>query len=94
MSTGILTKLIPFSLALAIAWGSTDLYIAEQKNNAELASACMAVASNLPRNHSAHPCKVHFQSNQSWLSWLSGNSRSAHFQFLDLVELLHQHDAL
>jgi hypothetical protein len=92
MSIRIVTKLILFSFALTIAWNSSKLYIVEQKTAANLASACMAVASNLPRNHSAHPCRVNTQSNQSWLSWLSGNSRSAHFQFLDLVELLHQNN--
>jgi len=92
MSIRILTKLILFSFAVTMAWNASKLYIVEQKTNANLASACMVVASNLPRNHSAHPCRVSTQSNQSWLSWFSGNSRSAHFQFLDLVELLHQHN--
>jgi len=56
---------------------------------AQLLSACMAVDSKLPMNHTNHPCYVNNMSNQSWLSWLSGESKSTHLHFLDLVELIH-----
>jgi len=55
----------------------------------QLVSPCMAVASDLPMNHSNHPCYAANMSNQSWLSWLSGESKSTHLHFLDLVELIH-----
>jgi len=31
-------------------------------------------------------------SNKSWFSWLTGNSRSAQFHYLDLLELLSDSD--
>jgi len=31
-------------------------------------------------------------SQQSWFSWLQGNSRSTQFQFVDLLELLNRFD--
>jgi hypothetical protein len=52
-------------------------------------SACMTVESNLPMNHTNHPCYVSNMSNQSWLSWFAGDSKSTHLHFLDLVELIH-----
>lgn len=88
MSRRILTKLPAFAFAFMLAWGSANVYTAEQQTKIETTTACMIVASNLPRNHSAHPCHSSYQANKSWLSWLSGDSRSAHFQFLDLVELI------
>lgn len=31
-------------------------------------------------------------SNKSWVSWLTGNSRSAQFHYLDLLELLSSNE--
>lgn len=41
------------------------------------------------------PCQVNLETNcvvsqQSWLNWLSGNSRSAQFHFVDFLELINQ----
>ncbi len=56
---------------------------------AQRLSTCMAVESNLPMNHTNHPCYVSNVPNQSWLSWFSGESKSTHLHFIDLVELIH-----
>lgn len=55
----------------------------------DLLKSCMAVESNLPMNHSSHPCSATYMSNQSWWSWVSNDSKSAHLHFLDLIELMH-----
>jgi len=57
---------------------------------AQLLSSCMAEQSNLPMNHINHPCHATYMSNQSWWSLLSGDSPSAHFFYLDLVELIQR----
>lgn len=39
----------------------------------------------------SHTCSLPKKaSNSSWLSWLSGNSRSTQFHFLDLLELMNK----
>lgn len=54
-----------------------------------LLSSCISLESKLPMNHVNHPCQGSHQSNKNWLSWLSGDSKSTHLHFLDLVELIH-----
>jgi len=53
----------------------------------------MAIESSLPLSHINHPCYTsHMSKNMSsnsWISWLSGDSKSTHLHFLDLVELIH-----
>lgn len=61
-----------------------------QSIQTQLLNACMAEKSNLPMNHINHPCHGTYMSNKSWLSLLSGESPSAHFFYLDLVELIQQ----
>lgn len=36
-------------------------------------------------------CVVQHSANNSWLEWLAGNSRSSHYQFIDLFELVYSH---
>lgn len=36
-------------------------------------------------------CVVKHAANNSWLHWLAGSSRSAHYQFIDLFELVYSH---
>lgn len=90
MSKRIMTKLSTFALTLAITLVLTVNSTSNMFNNqADLLKSCMAVESNLPMNHSNHPCSAAYMSNKSWLSWLSNDNKSAHLHFLDLVELLH-----
>ena len=85
-----MTKLKNFALALTVTFAVTaNFSVANLSNQSDLLKSCMAVESNLPMNHSSHPCNATYMSNKSWISWLSNNNNSAHLHFLDLVELLH-----
>ena len=90
MSKWIMTKLTTFIIALTVTLAVTINFSNAQLNNqASLLKSCMAVESNLPMNHSSHPCNAVYMPNKSWSSWLSNDNNSAHLHFLDLVELLH-----
>jgi|GEM_PF-1013886 len=82
----------PFTLALGVTFLLLTAYQVQQNNQhvqAQLTNACMTVKSNLPMNHTGHPCNVAYMPNQSWWSWASSDSKSVHMHFLDLVELMH-----
>jgi len=90
MSKRIMTKLTTFALALTITLTASVNYSnANFNSQTDLLSSCMAVESNLPMNHSSHPCNAAYMPNKSWISWLSNDNKSAHLHFLDLIELLH-----
>jgi len=90
MSKRSMTKLTTFALALIITLAtSINFSSANYSRQTDLLASCMAVESNLPTNHSSHPCNATYMPNKSWLSWLSNDKKSAHLHFLDLVELLH-----
>jgi hypothetical protein len=90
MSKRIMTKLKTFTLALTITLAVTlSFSVANINSQPDLLKSCMTVKSNLPMNHNYHPCNKTYMSNKSWISWLSNDNNSAHFHFLDLVELLH-----
>ena len=77
-----------FTLTLVILF-TLNKYTASQNIQENLLSSCMVIESNLPMNHINHPCYKSNISNKSWISWLSGESKSTHLHFLDLVELIH-----
>ncbi len=90
MSKRIMTKLSTLALTLAITLAVTvNFSSANFINQSDLLSSCMAVESNLPMNHSNHPCNAAYMPNKSWVSWISNDNKSTHLHFLDLVELLH-----
>jgi len=83
-------KLTTFALTFAFTLVLTvNLNSSMFTDQSDLLKSCMAVESNLPMNHSNHPCSAVYMSNRSWLSWVSNENKSAHLHFLDLVELLH-----
>jgi hypothetical protein len=41
-------------------------------------------------NQAISQCLAHQGANNSWLSWLSGSSRSTQFQLIDLFELVNR----
>jgi len=97
MSKRILTNLysskmkhlfLAFTLTI-IASFTVNEYSDPQNRQVQRLSSCMAIKSNLPMNHTNHPCYVSNMSNKSWISWLSGDSKSTHLHFLDLNELIH-----
>jgi len=90
MSKRIMTKLKTFTFALTVTLAvAVNFSSANFNNQSDLLKSCMAVESNLPMNHSNHPCNAAYMPNKSWISWLSNDNKSAHLHFLDLVELLH-----
>ena len=46
---------------------------------------------SLPSSHPNNRCAIDSE-NVSWGNWVTGNSRSSQFHFLDLLELLHSND--
>ena len=90
MSKRIMTKFKTFTLTLILTLVISFNFSGNTLSNQnDLLKSCMAVESNLPTNHSRHPCSAVYMQNKSWLSWLSNDNKSAHLHFLDLVELLH-----
>lgn len=90
MSKRIMTKLKSFIIILTIVLAiSSNFSAANLTSESNSLENCMAVESSLPMNHSNHPCAATHMPNQSWLSWLKNDRKSAHLHFLDLVELLH-----
>ena len=83
------TKYMLFAAAITIAWSSSALYQNKQNTHLSALNACIKVDSKLPLNHVNHPCQQSVSSNQSWWSWLKGDSPSSYLHFLDLIELLH-----
>jgi hypothetical protein len=79
-------NIFAFGVCLILALNKVD--INNQAHLAQLNESCMAVKSNLPMNHTRHPCNHLYASNQSIWSWLSSDNQSAHLHFLDWVELL------
>ncbi|MBL4941720.1 MAG: hypothetical protein JKY81_08650 [Colwellia sp.] len=90
MSKRMMTKLATFTFALTMTLAVTINFSSHTfTNQTDLLTSCMAAKSNLPMNHSNHPCNAIYMQNKSWASWLSNDTKSAHLHFLDLVELLH-----
>jgi len=89
MSKWTTTKFKFFVLGFVISCLSGVIYSKTESAQHDFFSACMATDSDLPLNHINHPCQASYLSNQSWWSWLKGDSPSANAHFLDLVELIH-----
>lgn len=72
---------------------SQILMASETSTDNAKACICSGTASynaNLPSSHPKNRCAE--QSNDvSWGNWVSGNSRSGQFHFIDLLELIHGH---
>lgn len=63
------------------------------KQNTDQACACDANVNynaSLPSSHPVNRCAVK-EHDVSWKNWISGNSRSSQFHFIDLIELLYGH---
>ncbi len=94
MSKRMMTKYKHLTLAIIFTlttMAALNTYIFDASAlQTQLLSSCMAEQSNLPMNHINHPCHATYMSNKSWWSFLSGDSPSAHFFYLDLVELIQR----
>jgi len=92
MTNAALSKVKHLSFAFTftlVTLFTLNKYTDTLTSQAQLISSCMAAESNLPMNHVNHPCYATNMPNQSWLSWLSGESKSTHLHFLDFAELIH-----
>ena len=92
MTNNFLVKFKQLSFAFALTFitlYTLSSFSDNQNIQAKLLTSCMAVESNLPMNNINHPCHTTSMSSKSWISWLSGESKSTHLHFLDLVELIH-----
>lgn len=82
-------------LAVAtLAVGMTAVNVKDDTQTAN-SSACECDSnavynSALPASHPSNRC-AQPSDNVSWINWLTGNSRSSQFHFVDLLELLHGH---
>ncbi len=73
-------------VAITLCFG----FFAHQHKNST-AESCQAAVQADP----AKPLAINslcMPSQQSWFSWLQGNSRSTQFHFVDLLELLNRFD--
>ncbi|QIR15832.1 hypothetical protein [Shewanella aestuarii] len=62
-------------------------------SNATQACVCKSDTTyntSLPSNHPTNRCATQ-QHDVSWKNWITGNSRSGQFHFIDLIELLYGH---
>ena len=80
-----------FSFALIIAL-SISIVTDNGKSSLQVnnLSKCLMENSTLPMSHAQHPCNQKVKAiRPSWSSLITGENTSLHFQFLNLVELLH-----
>lgn len=80
-----------FKIGLLITSVSVIIGVASLSSNTEQelssANTCLHKDQTNAINHSANRC-IQIQEDSSWASWLTGNSRSAQFHYLDFLELL------
>ncbi|ABI70243.1 conserved hypothetical protein [Shewanella frigidimarina NCIMB 400] len=78
----------------ALALLLSQVLMATESNSAN-SKACVCNSTtnynaSLPSSHPTNRCAE--QSNDvSWGNWITGNSRSSQFHFIDLLELIHGH---
>lgn len=90
----VLTRPVLLVLTLAMTLGIGHIAMAEKAylvaNNACQCSETTNYNELLPSSHPNNRC-ASLDTDVSWKNWLTGNSRSSQFHFLDLLELLHGH---
>jgi phage tail tube protein FII len=84
-----LTSFFAFGMIVALS-----LTISMDKSNASLQvnniTQCLMENSTLPTSHAQHPCKtINIAKKSSWSNFFTLEEKSLHFQFLNLIELLH-----
>ncbi|GGB44408.1 hypothetical protein [Shewanella inventionis] len=92
-------KFLPTPVYAVFATATLALLISQvlmaTENTASNTQACVCDNNNsynasLPSSHPANRCAEQ-SNNISWSNWVTGNSRSSQFHFIDLLELLHGH---
>ena len=97
--TGRAGTLLPTPVYAVFATSACALLISQvlmaTENTSANTSACVcdnnkSYNTSLPSSHPANRCAE--QTNHvSWGNWVTGNSRSSQFHFIDLLELIHGH---
>lgn len=83
-----------FKIGILIATVLTICYLSFSSKNDEIAMAseqCQCDTLNTATHLSVCQKQVN-ETHSSWFSWLAGDSRSAQFHYLDLLELLSGSD--
>jgi len=81
VTTSSLIVLTSFSFSSATETSSTKACICDANVNYN---------SSLPSSHPNNRCAVQ-EHDVSWKNWITGNSRSSQFHFIDLIELIYGH---
>ncbi|WP_394129273.1 hypothetical protein [Shewanella maritima] len=89
-------KLTSASLALS-ALGLTFTVMSQSSTEDLSTQACVCDSdtsynTSLPSSHPSNRCATQGD-DVSWGKWLTGNSRSTQFHFIDLLELLHSRNS-
>tara|TARA_R110002126_G_scaffold56536_5_gene150970 strand:- start:1002 stop:1379 length:378 start_codon:yes stop_codon:yes gene_type:complete len=92
-------KLLSIQIFAVFATSASALLLSQvlmsTENNSANSKACVCNSgtnynASLPSSHPTNRCAE--QSNDvSWGNWVTGNSRSSQFHFIDLLELIHGH---
>lgn len=83
-----LVLIIALALSCTYRYSVNNIH-AKQTQYENTLKICTTLKSELPLSHSNHPCNAVYRPNKSWWAWFSGESKSTHRQFLDLIELVH-----
>lgn len=91
-----LIKAVPLkAVTVVFASSATMLFLSTSSSELDTANtqACVCDSNityqaSLPSSHPNNRCADQ-ANNLSWGNWITGNSRSSQFHFIDLLELLH-----
>jgi len=72
--------------SVSVIIGATSL-CSNTKQDVSLANTCLHKEQIKAVNTGVNRC-IQIEEDSSWASWLTGDSRSAQFHYLDLLELL------
>ncbi|AZG33908.1 MULTISPECIES: hypothetical protein [Shewanella] len=92
-------KLLPASVFAVFATSGLALLLSQilltTEANSANSKACVCDSTtsyntSLPSSHPTNRCAEQ-SDDVSWGNWVTGNSRSSQFHFIDLLELIHGH---
>lgn len=83
LASGFAVVCVMLTAALLTSGGSSKLTASQAE--------CQKLLANSEQPQNSQQCAAQVSQNElSWVSWLSGRSRSTQFHFLDLFELLFE----
>lgn len=76
-----------------VLFSASTFSLLTSSSNQDVSCACPSNYENTyTYNRAIAQCRLNTDSNKSWFAWLKGDSRSAQFHYLDLLELLSDSD--